>query len=68
MPAALIATRELVRPILEKRMKGSNKKNNKKSNKRLSGGFIRHHSTMPVQDSLEPAIMSVDEKINSAIE
>ena len=68
VPVALVATRELLRPSLEKRIK--NRMNSrKKKNKKQSGGFVRHHSRfIPFKQELESNIMSVDDKIKSSIE
>ena len=66
VPVALVATRELLRPSLEKRIKN---RNSKKKNKKQSGGFVRHHSRfIPFKQELESNVMSVDDKIKSSIE
>ena len=63
VPVALVAAREVIAPMINRRMGKNNSKN-----KKLRGGFIRHHSTMPVQKDIQPSIMTVDEKINQSMD
>lgn len=64
VPVALVAAREVIAPMINRRM-GKNKNS---KNKKLRGGFIRHHSTMPAQKDIQPSIMTVDEKINQSMD
>ena len=63
VPTALVAAREILAPMIKRRMKNKTRKS-----KKLRGGFIRHHSTMPSQKDLLPSIMTVDEKINQSMD
>ena len=63
VPTALVAAREILAPMIKRRMKNKTRKS-----KKLRGGFIRHHSTMPAQKDLLPSIMTVDEKIKQSMD